>query len=359
MVARRDNFGVLRLAAATAVLVSHAFRLTGATEPVAAVTGETLGDVAVAVFFAVSGFLVAGSWCRDPRVWRFLAKRARRIWPGLAVAVLFAVYVVGPLFTRLAPADYLASGSTRAYLMAKLTLVGGTTELPGLFHANPYPEVNGSLWTLPVEVKAYLCLAALALLGAFRRRWLLPAAWAAATGAAVLFRVDVGSILSPGAVLRATDIVSPSSLASRAVYLGAVFLGGALLYSRRDRIPLRWSVAGLLFAAWLAARGSPAQWAIGAAGFPYACLCVAYRTRPVLNAFVARTDLSYGIYLYSYPVEQVIRALVGPVGGPALMTALALPVSAGLAYASWHLVERPCLHGWRRAPRLAPAASDA
>ena len=357
MVARRDNFGVLRLAAATAVLVSHAFRLTGSIEPVAAVTGETLGDVAVAVFFAVSGFLVAGSWCRDPRLRRFLLRRARRIWPGLAVAVVFAVYVVGPLFTRLAPADYLASGSTRAYLVAKLTLVGGGGELPGLFHSNPYPEVNGSLWTLPVEVKAYLCLAALALAGAFRRRWFLPLAWATAAGAAVLFRAYAGSMLSPGVVLRATGIVSPSSLTSRAVYLGAVFLGGALLYSRRDRIALRWPVAGVLLAAWLATRGSAVQWAVGAAAFPYACLCFAYRTRPVLNAFVTRTDLSFGIYLYSYPVEQVIRALVGPTGGPALMIALALPVSAGLAFASWHLVEQPCLRG--RAERRAPALAAA
>src|SRR5919202_5926078 len=157
MVARRDNFGVLRLTAATAVLVSHAFRLTGSTEPVAAITGETLGDVAVAVFFAVSGFLVAGSWCRDPRLGRFLARRAKRIWPGLAVAVLFTVYVVGPIFTRLPLKEYLDSGGTHAFL-GWLVMVP-SHRLPGVFTSNPLGLANASLWTLPVEFKAYLLVA--------------------------------------------------------------------------------------------------------------------------------------------------------------------------------------------------------
>src|SRR5437588_5762113 len=131
MARRRDNFGVLRLGAATAVLVSHAFGLTGRADPFRAVAGQTLGDAAVAVFFAISGFLVVGSWSRDPNLFRFLARRAKRIWPGLAVAVLFTAYVVGPLFTRLSVKDYLDSGGTHAFLSWLVMLP--THRLPGVF----------------------------------------------------------------------------------------------------------------------------------------------------------------------------------------------------------------------------------
>jgi peptidoglycan/LPS O-acetylase OafA/YrhL len=348
MGARADNFGVLRLAAATAVLLSHGYWLAGREDPLAVRFGDSLGDVAVAVFFAISGFLVAGSWVRDPRLRGFLARRARRIWPGLAVAVLVTAFVIGPLFSSLAPVDYLASDGTRAYVVGKVTLLGGGDQLPGVFDANPRPEANGSLWTLPNEVKAYLILAVLGLLGGFRRQRLLGAAWFLAVGATVL--------------LRATDAVETAALASRAVYLLAVFLGGALLYANRNRVRLHGLVAACLLVGWALSAESVFQWAVGAVAFPYASLWLAYRTRPVLAKFTERMDLSYGIYLYSFPVEQAIRALGGPGAGPAVIIAFALPVSGALALLSWLLVEKPCLarrsssRRWPAAARLSEAA---
>jgi peptidoglycan/LPS O-acetylase OafA/YrhL len=327
--ARADNFGALRLAAATAVLLSHGFWLAGREDPVAVRFDDSLGDVAVAVFFAISGFLVAGSWARDPRLRSFLARRARRIWPGLVAAVIVTAFVIGPLFSSLAPVDYLASDATRAYVVGKVTLLGGGDQLPGVFDANPRPEANGSLWTLPNEVKAYLILAALGLAGGFRRKRLLGAAWVAAVGATVLLRV--------------TDAASTAALASRAVYLLAVFLGGALMYSNRHRLRLNGLVAACLLAGWALSAGTVFQWAVGAAAFPYASLWLAYRTRPVLVRFTGRMDLSYGIYLYSFPVEQAIRALGGPGAGPVVVIAFALPVTGALALLSWLLVEKPCL----------------
>ncbi|HKP89570.1 MAG TPA: acyltransferase [Thermoleophilaceae bacterium] len=329
MRARADNFGALRLAAATSVLLSHAWWLTGHEDPLAAATGESLGDVAVTVFFAVSGFLVAGSWCRDPHLLRFAFRRVRRIWPGLVVAVLVTAFLFGPLFTRLAPVDYLGSDATRTWVVGKVTMLGGGDSLPGVFHANPRAETNGSLWTLPVEVRAYIFLAVLALLGAFRGPRLLPAVWLAAVCGSILVRVSGAD--------------ASAALAARAVYLLAVFLGGALLYSHRDRLKLHGLVVAGLIAAWVLSSGTVLQWAAGAVAFPYACLWIAYRTRPVLARFTSRTDLSYGIYLYSFPVEQAVRALAGASAGPLLVIAVALPVSGGLALLSWLLVEKPCL----------------
>jgi peptidoglycan/LPS O-acetylase OafA/YrhL len=197
-------------------------------------------------------------------------------------------------------------------------------------------------------VKAYLILAVLWLLGAFRRQRLLIAAWLLAGGATVL--------------LRATDAVSSAALASRAVYLLAVFLGGALIYANRHRVRLHGLVAACLLVGWALSADTVLQWAVGAVAFPYVSIWLAYRTRPVLVRFTARMDLSYGIYLYSFPVEQAIRALGGPGAGPALIVAFALPVTGALALLSWLLVEKPCLarrsssRGWPAAARLSEAA---
>lgn len=329
--ARRDNFGLLRLGAATAVLVSHAFGLTGRDDPFRGVADQTLGDVAVAVFFAISGFLVAGSWFRDPQVVRFAARRAKRIWPGLTVAVLFTAFVVGPAFTELPVGDYLTNHGTRDFL-SWLFLVP-SHRLPGLFASNPLGLANASLWTLPVEVEAYVLVALLGVVGVFRRRWFVWAAWLLCIEAVVPFG--------------ARDLASAIGLWPREVYLFAVFLGGALLYRERDRLPLRAGLAGALLGAWILSRGTALQVPMGAAAIPYACLWFAYRTRPLFTRFFERFDLSYGMYLYAYPVEQCVRAVLGDRATPAITIALALPVTVALASFSWRFVERPWLSAKR------------
>ncbi|MBV9212085.1 MAG: acyltransferase [Actinobacteria bacterium] len=330
----KDNFGALRLAAATAVLASHAFGLTGRDDPFRAIAGQTLGDAAVAVFFAISGFLVAGSWFRDPHPLRFLKRRVRRIWPGLTVAVLFTAYVVGPLFTRMPIGSYLRSGGTHGYVIAKLAMHSATNALPGVFGSNPLNNVNGSLWTLPVETKAYVLVAALGVCGVLRRRWILWPIWLLSVELVVMSNViDIGSVLR---------------IWPREVFLVAVFLGGVLLFRERDRVPLRAPIAVALIAAWLASTGTVMQVPLGAAGIPYACLWVAYRTRPVLTGFFERFDLSYGVYLYGYPIEQGVRAALGHAATPFVALGLAAPLTALAALGSWRFVERPWLRSTRR-----------
>jgi peptidoglycan/LPS O-acetylase OafA/YrhL len=328
MARRQDNFGLLRLGAALAVLVSHAFGLTGRADPLRAISSESLADSAVSVFFAISGFLVVGSWTRDPHLMRFAGRRVKRIWPGLIVAVLFTAFVAGPVFTHLSLRDYLGSPGTRDWVVAKLLMQTGNV-LPGLFTSNPMHIANGSLWTLPVEVKAYVLVAVLGIAGLLRRRWFVWAAWVVCVEGVVL--------------LAASGSASAIGLWPREIFLFAVFLGGAVLYMERERVPLRGTLAAALIAAWFLARGTLIEIPMGAAAFPYGCLWFAYRTRPVLSRFFERTDLSYGVYLYAYPVEQGIRAALGSSAGPALTIGLAVPISAALAFASWRFVESPWL----------------
>jgi len=96
---RDNNFNLVRLAAATAVVVSHSFALaTGdpAAEPLWSTLGITLGGLAVVAFFMTSGYLVGGSLLSNGQPIRFAVARALRIYPGLWVALLLTVFVLGP-----------------------------------------------------------------------------------------------------------------------------------------------------------------------------------------------------------------------------------------------------------------------
>ncbi len=173
---RQNNFNALRLIAAVMVLVSHCFALTGRTEPFASLSGQTLGELGVSIFFAISGFLIAKSWDTDPAPWRYALKRALRLLPALIVAVLVTALIVGPVVTTLSPSSYFANLGVYRYMAENSVLDTINGRLPGVFVHNVYPDaVSGSLWTLPVEATAYVGAAALGVVGALNRRWVLAA----------------------------------------------------------------------------------------------------------------------------------------------------------------------------------------
>jgi len=153
---RQNAFDFLRVAAALAVLLSHSFPIVGLQEPTP-VAGLTMGKLAVAVFFAISGYLVCQSWQTDPHVGRFAARRALRIFPGLLVMLLLTVLVLGPALTEVRLSEYFGAGATRKSLLYG-ALGLGSFPLPGLFEHNPMPGgVNGSLWTIKYELLMYFC----------------------------------------------------------------------------------------------------------------------------------------------------------------------------------------------------------
>src|SRR6516165_3115921 len=109
---RHNNFDALRLVAATSVVFSHSFLIVEGTQDhewLIWLTGNQsiLGLVGVFVFFAISGFLVTQSFEETDDAWRFLAKRALRIFPGLFVATLLSAFLLAPLVTTLWPGSFL------------------------------------------------------------------------------------------------------------------------------------------------------------------------------------------------------------------------------------------------------------
>jgi peptidoglycan/LPS O-acetylase OafA/YrhL len=339
---RRNNFDALRLVAAASVMFSHAFLIADGTQKnewLIRLTGNQsiFGLCGVFVFFAISGYLVTQSYeeTRDPL--RFLAKRALRIFPGLFVAALLSAFVLAPLVTTLEPGAFFRQAAPYRYTIGATLFDPSVHELPGVMFVNNKVglEINGSLWTLRFEFMMYVMVLVLGVL-----RLLNPPVMLAllALGLAALqfdqafgFLGGWGWLLAFFAVgmllykLRATRILNNG--------LAAAALAGVVLsVPLRQFIPL-FPLFGCYLALWLAL--NPHLPIIPAARFG---------------------DLSYGLYIYGWPVEE---AVIWALGGRALwwqVFALALPAAGALAFLSWHLVEKPAL---RLKPRTRSATVSA
>lgn len=329
----RNHFHAIRLFAAWLVIWSHSYPITGRgiDEPILRLTmTKSAGALAVDVFFLVSGFLVAASVQRHP--WRhFLLARALRIYPALLVCILLTVFVLGPVLTT-AP-GYWSDARTWEYLRGNATLWRAEFWLPGVFEGLPRDAVNGSLWTLPIEVRLYLALLVAAVLGMLHR-WRYLAAWALAIGGAAMY------------ALRAAPLPEHIAYLSWAC---AFFITGTLLWVWRDRVHLSWRALAVLVALAAALRGSTAFAAAYFAAVAYGTFCIAFRARlPVIR----RTDLSYGMYLYGWPMQQL--ALLAGATTALTNTLVATALALGCAALSWFLIERPAL-AWVRGLRTASA----
>lgn len=342
--ARGDGarFDQMRLAAAMLVVISHAFEIsegTRANEPFLRFSREfTFGEIAVLVFFALSGYLLTHSLRRDATLTRFAMRRARRILPGLITCVSILVFVAGPALTSLPLTDYFGAGGTWAFL-ANIAFVPELRALPGVFGAAPNgPAVNAPLWTLHYEVISYALLAALVAVGRFGPR-----------GAAML--LAVGALIHP----LAEGYVSPqfAHYMRPLSLLAPVFFAGALVAMLDAKIPrdarLALAGAGLFLVA--SAFGRPAFGFLF--GGVYAVLYVA-TSRPsgVFRRLTRGADISYGVYLYGWPIQQILVTTGAALSvGANMALGLAGAVCAGAV--SWIVIERRFL---RRAGRRGGSA---
>ncbi|WHZ19109.1 MAG: hypothetical protein OJF55_001258 [Rhodanobacteraceae bacterium] len=337
--AHRNNFDAVRLLAALLVLCSHQLFFLGRSQP--EIGGHTLGELAVMMFFVISGYLVAESWYRDPHVVRFLLRRFLRLWPALAVATL-VIALASALVTSLSLHDYFRGGGVTWLFVVhnlQLRIVYG---LPGVFAdgaSAARSAVNGSWWTIPVEMKCYLGLALLGLIG-LRRRWFSVIALAAVS---VLY---VQSL--PG---------HPKGNAAhnlRFLYIG-FFLTGVCARQFFTNIlthRVAWSGAALalLVGAVVAGRTDAVTWIVLAP----LVLIAGSLSVPGVRAAGRFGDLSYGIYVYAYFVQQLSIRYWPGVRFPAATLAVSMIATAALAWCSWHAVEAPALGLKRHLRRWFP-----
>ena len=345
---RGNNFDVLRLVAASLVLFSHSYALTGNAEPFAEVSGWTFGEVGVVMFFAMSGFLIAKSWGDLPQLVPFTVKRALRILPALVVAVSVTVFVIGPLFTTLPLGSYFSDPVTWLYLVRASLLITFFGTLPGVFEDNPYPDaVNGSLWTLPVEACCYALAAALGTLGLLRRSVLL-------AGFSCLLVLYV-TPLSPfsNAPAGGTTGGEPHARDHAGRHLHARDPGLLAARAAAPELGDRRRAHGAL--------DRDVGRRLGEGDRRPGDLVLCPRVRVPHSGLAAAPDGSRRRLLRHLCLRFSGAAIGGGTRGgvdPLVMFAIVFPVTYGLAFISWRLVERPALALKRVvAPRpQAPAA---
>lgn len=337
---RPSGFDYLRLILASAVIVSHSTNVVSGIEVAKALFFSFWRIPLIVIlpaFFALSGFLVAGSLSRCPSLLGFVGLRVLRLVPALAVEVFLSALLIGPLLTAFTMHDYFSSPAFAAYFLNIVGIIHFT--LPGVFLTNPWPEiVNTQLWTIPFELEAYMVLTLLALAGIARKRaWFLAAAVLMQTGAA-LYRFTHPEPL-------------PLLVGGRLLVLCFIF--GVTAYFYRDRIRSNAGIAiasGILLAVLFYIPGG--EYFIGA---PITYLTIYIGLfNPKRIRFFLSGDYSYGMYLYGFPIQQCLVALIPSlsVGGNAV---LALAIAFIIAHFSWHLVEKRAmalkkpLHGLERA----------
>lgn len=343
----QNNFNLLRLVLALLVLLSHAPELQDGDRHRELLTQlfHTLsfGELAVDGFFLLSGYLIVQSWDREPLPLLFLKKRVLRIYPGFIVASLVCIYIVAPLGAD--PARYFSELSTAKVALGLAILHGPI--IPPVFDGLPYPQVNGAMWTIMREFACYLAVLLMGVSGVLRRR----AVWLALTltGFGLYLYASFGLPMSWAAGLLLKDPI---------VRLGSLFFAGGCFYLYRDLYrftPRAALVAGVVL---LAAMFSPryAEPALAVFG-GYLLFYFAFKPLPFTATFNRLPDVSYGVYLYGWPVQTLLVYHLPPLS-PWLMLVLACLIVLPLSVLSCYLVEQPLLKlKHARRPLAAPAGT--
>ena len=353
--ARENSFDLLRLLAAFFVYFSHQMAFLGYEEPALGPLGISLASTGLYIFFALSGYLVFKSLARSSDPWRYFLARGLRIYPGAIANVIFCV-ALGACITTLPLSTFLATPQTWAYAFhnASIFITPTQLELPGVLAAARWPVVNGSIWTIKYELLCYV---------------LLFAAYRLALSTRVSIRNTIGFFALIAACLYVWYISTHSNPAPEIFFTSynwfnifrffMTFLFGAFVAASEphgDRIRL--SLLSL-----------PAALIVFGPSHEFSrcgiILLLTYfvieigKSRLLYSATYRRIgDLSYGCFLYAYPVQNTVNTALSNGTNFWFLTALTTMLTFVCAYLSWQLVERPFLGFKLRAKQRGSAGSE-
>jgi peptidoglycan/LPS O-acetylase OafA/YrhL len=338
----KNAFGFLRLAFAALVVVSHVpeTQYGGVTaEPLHRAFGSiSFGTLAVYGFFLISGYLITASYLTSSSVKSYFIKRAARIYPAFIVASLICVVAVAPL----------AGGVPLNSKTAMLGIVNIVTlqppEAAHVFFGTHYPALNGSMWTISYEFRCYLLVPFFGAIGLLQRQWTIPTAG---------FLLLILGVLAPPALTNAINTAPhhPGIWLGRApdtLILAGMFCVGASYYLFRKDIVLTHRLAALSFTLLIMGLLSPvgAPIAVATAGSYLIFYAAQFGGVTPLASVNNSDDVSYGLYLYAWPIGKLMQWYV-PTLGVWETVLVTIFTSYGFGYASWLLIEKPVME-WTR-----------
>lgn len=329
----KNSLTLVRLVAALMVIVSHASEIVlgrGALQPLEPSTPFNLGQHAVHAFFIISGLTLAQALAKNENLKRFLVARVLRIFPALLAYGLIASFALGPALTSQSLSDYYSTSSTYLYPLRVLIAFAHAPPPPGLFETVPVANtLNEPLWTIRYELAAYVGLALLALVGAFPSK----------SGVAAVSLVVTVSYAAVSAMPELNHSLPGVESLAR---FGFCFMIGVSAYTLRKHVVLS-------FAALLAF--IPILWLLSSTVLAnvafviftaYAVFVFGAIRFGALSRWTKANDISYGTYIYGWPIQQTLMVVFPSMTVMAnMLAALILAPLAG--YSSWALVERRAL----------------
>lgn len=325
----QNNFNILRLILASSVIFSHAPVLLDGNlhrEPLFWIFQTlTLGQVAVDGFFLLSGYLIVKSWAQDPHPTIFLRKRILRIYPGFIAASFVSAVIVGALGSKCASC-YFEEFSVFDYLKSLFLL--RVPAVPPVFDGTSYPSVNGSVWTIFFEFLCYMGTLALGVAGGIRNRRI----WGGCTVVGIVLLALHGS---------GVQRLGPVDFSHQLFRFIPTFLIGGSFYLYRNEIKFNKLAATLSGITLCFSMFHPkiAELAFVLAG-GYLLFFFAFLHTPSLFRFNSTPDISYGVYLYAWPIKKLILWYF-PTISLSILLALSVIASMALGIASWKFIESP------------------
>ncbi|MBF0217948.1 MAG: acyltransferase [Gammaproteobacteria bacterium] len=340
IIQKNNNFNIIRLTAAILVLFSHSYPISGAQGEFFASTWgiDTGGGIGVSIFFILSGFLVTRSLTYSGSVRKYIWSRFLRIFPALIVVILLTVFIFGPVNSDQTWRQYFSYPETYNYIK-NIFLFPLHYSLPGVFVGNPMSSVNGSLWTLPVEIIMYsilLLLYSTIRLNKVTAIFVFSLFFIGYVTASYYYQLNwdnQGANLLPGVDLFIF------------LKLGLPFFIGSLTYFFRDYLQIRldyfWMACfGLLLAPYIKTLG----FIIFLFSLTYLVIFIAFMDFDLTKYTSKIGDLSYGMYIYAFPVQQSLVYYSDKTLSVSELTIYALAITSVFAYLSWHLIEKKMLN---------------
>jgi len=345
---RANSLNLFRLILAALVLVAHAFYIAGRGEG-PHLHGENLGGWAVAGFFVLSGFLITRSRLRTPPG-EYLLHRIARIFPGFVVCLVVTAFVFAPVAAVIEHgtlAGFLSTPLTPLqYIWGNITLYIDHYSIGTTLQSVPYPGAwNGSLWTLFYEFCCYVLVWLLGGLAVFRR-----SPWLAGVAFVLSLLVWIGVEFAQRWGLDESFFLLAK--------LAPFFLGGAFVFFIVERAGINaWVAIGALAVA-LALIFLVPRWG-GQAAAPFLAYGLLWLSSVIPQPrWIARNDVSYGFYIYAWPVQQLVVLVAGASMFFPLYILITVVLTFALAYLSWILVERRAMR-WVRPAAVPGAAAGA
>ncbi|MGR3855003.1 acyltransferase family protein [Chryseobacterium indologenes] len=329
---RSNNFDFLRLLFSSLVIVSHSYPLTGKPEILAELTNKqlSLGSLSVDCFFIMSGYLIMISLQRSISVREYMWKRLLRLYPAYIVLLLLTILFLPFIYTG---KNIFSEKTFWSYIPNSLTLYKIQYEVNGIFEHNPYPRaINGSLWSLPYEFTMYI---ALLFLFPFRKyKYLI---------------IILGSIFLISFYLTITEshflerILQKIYLLPTEFYrLCNYFIAGSLLVfinlKKINMLKIRW----LLFLTLLASLYFGYYQYVSPVILPLLILLIGISKSPYVRNIGSKIgDISYGVYIYAFLIQQTLMYYFGL--GTIKLMVTSIIITYIFAYGSWHLIEKKML----------------